>query len=99
MLLKRYACVRQQDITDCGAACLGTVARQHGLKIPIIKIREIAGTDQMGTNLVGMIKAAETLGLAAKGLRGERQHLDLPLPMPCIAHVTKDNLQHYVVIH
>ena len=55
----RYVCVRQHDITDCGAASLATVARQHKLKISISEIRSAAGTDKLGTNAFGMVKAAE----------------------------------------
>jgi len=43
---KKYHCIKQHDITDCGAACITIVARQYGLKIPITKIREVAGTDK-----------------------------------------------------
>lgn len=62
-----YICIKQHDITDCGAACLATISMQHGLKIGITKIREIAGTDKTGTNVYGIIKAAEQLGFSAKG--------------------------------
>jgi len=31
---------------------LGTASKQHGLKIPIAQIREIAGTDKQGTSAV-----------------------------------------------
>ena len=55
----RYYCVKQHDITDCGAACLATICKQNGYKIGITKIREIAGTDKQGTNVYGLIKAAE----------------------------------------
>lgn len=57
----RFYCIKQHDITDCGAACLATVSKQYELKMPISKIREIAGTDKQGTNVSGMIKAAEKL--------------------------------------
>jgi ATP-binding cassette subfamily B protein len=43
---KKYHCVKQYDITDCGAACLATISKQYGLKILITKIREVAGTDK-----------------------------------------------------
>ena len=52
--MKHY-CIKQHDITDCGAACLATVSKQYGLKMPISKIREVAGTDKQGTNAAGMI--------------------------------------------
>ena len=98
-LFRKYHCVKQHDITDCGAACIATISRQHGLKIPITKIREVAGTDRKGTNAFGLIKAAKELGFSAKGVKGEPQHLTDQLPLPCIAHVIKGNLLHYVVIH
>lgn len=44
----KYYCVKQHDITDCGAACLATICKQNGYKIGITKIREVAGTDQQG---------------------------------------------------
>ena len=45
----KYTCIKQHDITDCAAASLATISRQYGLKLPISRIREIAGTDKMGT--------------------------------------------------
>ncbi|MDR1156870.1 MAG: peptidase domain-containing ABC transporter [Oscillospiraceae bacterium] len=98
--MPRYTCIKQYDITDCGAACLATIAKQHGLKIPITRIREVAGTDKRGTNVYGMVKAAERLGFSAKGVKGDREAFFSPFPLPCIAHVIVDGaLLHYVVIH
>jgi ATP-binding cassette subfamily B protein len=98
--MSKYYTVKQHDITDCGAACLATISRQHGLKIPITKIREIAGTDKQGTNAYGLIKAAESLGFTAKGVKGDQEAFFSEFPLPCIAHVIVDEaLLHYVVIH
>ena len=66
---KRYICIKQHDIKDCGAACLATISKQYGLKIPISKIREVAGTDKQGTSAFGIIKATEQLGFTAKGVK------------------------------
>jgi len=49
-VLKKYYCVKQHDITDCGAACLATISKQYGFRTSITKIREVAGTDKQGTN-------------------------------------------------
>ncbi|MED0686220.1 cysteine peptidase family C39 domain-containing protein [Anoxybacillus ayderensis] len=59
--------MKQHDMKDCGSACLATVCKQYGLKVLISKIREVAGTDKQGTNLYGLIKAAEQFGFTAKG--------------------------------
>lgn len=98
--MKRYHCIKQYDITDCGAACLATICKQYGLKIPITKIREVAGTDTQGTNGYGVIKAAEQLGFSAKGVRGNKEAFFSEFPLPAIAHIVVDGtLLHYVVIH
>jgi ATP-binding cassette subfamily B protein len=68
-IFKRYICIKQHDMKDCGCACLATISKQYGLKIPISKIREIAGTDKQGTSAYGIIKAAEQLGFTAKGVK------------------------------
>lgn len=96
----KYYCIKQHDITDCGAACLATICKQNGYKIGITRIREVAGTDKQGTNVYGIIKAAETLGFSAKGVKGDKEAFFSEFPLPCIAHVIIDgNLLHYVVIH
>ncbi len=97
--MKHY-CIKQHDITDCGAACLATVSKQYGLKMPISKIREVAGTDKQGTNAAEMIKAAEKLGFTAKAVKVDRNAFFSEFPLPAIAHVIVDGaLLHYVVIH
>lgn len=70
----KYYCIKQHDITDCGAACFATICRQNGYKIGISKIREVAGTDKQGTNAYGVIKAAEQLGFSAKGVKEIKKH-------------------------
>uniref|UniRef100_UPI004055EAA2 peptidase domain-containing ABC transporter n=1 Tax=Acetatifactor sp. TaxID=1872090 RepID=UPI004055EAA2 len=96
----KYYCVKQHDMTDCGAACLATISKQNGYKISISKIREIAGTDKQGTNAYGVIQAAERLGFSAKGVKGNVEAFFSEFPLPCIAHVIVDGaLMHYVVIH
>lgn len=96
----KYYCVKQHDITDCGAACLATISKQYGLNLSISKIREVAGTDKQGTNAYGMIKAAEQLGFSAKGVKGDQNAFFSEFPLPAIAHVVVDgSLLHYVVVH
>jgi len=91
--------IKQRDITDCGAACLASVAEHYRLKIPVSRIRQIAGTDKRGTNVLGLVQAAEQLGFQAKGVKGGIDNLP-KIPLPAIAHVVlKNGLQHYVVIY
>lgn len=99
-MFKKFYSIKQQDMKDCGAACLATITQQYGLKYPISKIREVAGTDNQGTNAYGVIKAAEKLGFTAKGVKGNQEAFFEEFPLPAIAHVVIDQtLLHYVVIH
>lgn len=91
--------IKQHDITDCGAACLASISAHYGLKLPIARIRQYASTDKKGTNVLGMIEAAQKLGFQAKGVRGTFESLS-KIPKPAIAHIiVKEVLHHYVVIY
>ncbi|WP_229215899.1 peptidase domain-containing ABC transporter [Dyadobacter frigoris] len=91
--------LRQHDITDCGAACLASIAAHYKLLLPIARIRQYAGTDQKGTNMLGLIEAAQKLGFQAKGVKGTVESLP-KIPLPAVAHViVKGGLQHYVVLY
>ncbi|MBN2981906.1 MULTISPECIES: peptidase domain-containing ABC transporter [Cohnella] len=97
---KKYTVIKQNDIKDCGVACIAVVTKQYGRQIHLSRIREIAGTDLQGTNALGLIKAAEKLGFTAKGVKGDKEAFFSDFPLPAIAHVVIDqSLLHYVVIH
>ena len=97
--MRKSSRVKQQDITDCGAACIASVAAHYQLKLPVSRIRQYAGTDKRGTNVLGMIEAAEKLGFQAKGAKGPIESL-AKIPLPAIAHViVKNGLHHFVVIY
>jgi ABC-type bacteriocin transporter len=98
-MMKKKVIVKQRDVTDCGAACLASVAAHYGLKISVAKIRQLASTDKKGTNVLGMIQAAGKLGFQARGVKGTAEGL-AKIPLPAIAHVVvHDVLQHFVVIY
>jgi ABC-type bacteriocin/lantibiotic exporter with double-glycine peptidase domain len=90
--------IRQHDQADCGAACLVSVAACHGLHLPLSKVREMASTDKTGTNVMGIIEAAEKMGLIARGVKGPFDALH-GAPTPSIAHVVlRNQICHFVVL-
>ena len=97
--MSRAVKIKQRDITDCGAACLASVAAHYRLRLPVSRIRQYAGTDKRGTNVLGLIEAAERLGFQAKGAKGPLESLS-KIPLPAIVHViVKNGLHHFVVIY
>ncbi|MEN0053005.1 MAG: peptidase domain-containing ABC transporter [Mucilaginibacter sp.] len=91
--------IKQRDITDCGAACLASISSHYKLDLAVARIRQLAGTDKKGTNVLGMVEAAQKLGFEAKGVKGPFESL-FKIPKPAVAHlVVKEILHHYVVIY
>jgi ATP-binding cassette subfamily B protein len=81
----------------CGLACLCTISRYYGAEFSQEKLRDISGTSQSGTTLLGLIQAAQKIGYEAKGFEAELKHL-AELEGPAILHVVQDqNREHYLV--
>lgn len=95
----QYYNINQQDESDCGAACIATIAKFYGKRISIPKIRNFAGTDSKGTSAKGIIKAANSIGLSCKTLFTKTKELKNDLPFPIIVHLNKNGLEHYVVVY
>ena len=90
--------IKQYDLSDCGAAALASIAAHYQLYVPLARIRQLAGTDRKGTNLYGLINAAEKLGFTAKGVRVAEENLN-KVPLPAVGHIVlKNGLHHYVVV-
>ncbi|SMO62332.1 peptidase domain-containing ABC transporter [Solitalea koreensis] len=91
--------IKQHDVTDCGAACLASIAAHYGLHLPIACIRQLASTDKKGTNVLGLIEAATKIGFACKAVKGPVESLN-KIPLPAIAHVIlNETLAHYLVVY
>lgn len=91
--------IKQHDIKDCGATCLASIGNHFKVNLPLARIRQYANTDKRGTNVLGIIEAAEKMGFTAKAVKGGIDSLD-KIPLPTIAHiVTKEQLHHYIVIY
>jgi ATP-binding cassette subfamily B protein len=96
---RRYPCVRQSDQNDCGPAALATISRYFRQPIDLQKLRSVAGTDRAGTNLIGLMQAAERIGLQARAVRGPYEALG-SISLPVIAHVQNERgLGHFVVVY
>lgn len=90
--------IKQHDHKDCGAACLASVGNHYQVNVPLARIRQYANTDKRGTNVLGLIEAAEKMGFSAKGVKGAIDALD-KIPLPAIAHLIVKELHHYVVLY
>lgn len=91
--------VNQRDMTDCGAACLVSIAAYYNLKIPVSRVRQFAGTDRQGTTVLGLVEAAEKLNFQVKTGKGNIGTLS-KIPLPAIVHFKlADGLTHFVAVY
>lgn len=95
--LKRSVCL-QQDSSDCGAACLLSIITFFGGESSIDTIRELSGTNEQGSTMLGLYDAARVLGLNAVSYKANIEYLK-NISAPHIVHITTTKgLLHYVVI-
>jgi len=93
--LKRFRYFAQIDATDCGPAALRMVAMHHGKHFSLENLRERSEKGKLGVNLLGISKAAESIGLRSLGARLSFEEL-CKANLPAIVHW---NQNHFVVLY
>ena len=86
----------QQDAMDCGPSCLAMIVKYYGKDVSIEQLRKICSLGKDGVSLLGISKAAETIGFKTIGGRVSFDTLAFEVPLPCIVHW---NQNHFVVVY
>ena len=81
---------------DCGPSCLAMIAKHYGLQPNIEKIRRSCALNKEGVSLLGISKAAESIGFKTIGGRLTFNTLAKEVPHLCIVHW---NQNHFVVVY
>jgi ATP-binding cassette, subfamily C, bacterial len=94
----KYPVVRQYSEEDCGAASLATIAKYYKRFLTLNHVREIVGTGQLGTTMLGLRRGAESLGFNAQSVKTSPEILDRlsEAPLPAIIHWKG---HHWVVLY
>jgi ATP-binding cassette subfamily B protein len=83
---RRVPVMRQMEVADCGAVCLGMVLAYHGKYVPLDELREMTGTSgRNGVDALAIVRAARTYGLQARGVAADVDALE-DLPRGSILH-------------
>ncbi len=97
--------VEQHDEKDCGAACLSMISCAYGLKLPLVKCRNILKIDNDGSSLYALIRGASEIGIDAEALEGNYEELcneikEKNIRFPFVARIiTPELFEHYIVVY
>lgn len=80
----------------CGAACLAMIVSHYGKKANINHLESLCSLDKGGVSLLGISRAAESIGFKTLGGRLSFDTLAREVPFPCIVHW---NQNHFVVVY
>ncbi|PDP61292.1 peptidase domain-containing ABC transporter [Prevotella intermedia] len=86
----------QQDAMDCGPSCLAMIAKHYGLQPNVEEIRRTCALSKEGVSLLGISKAAESIGFKTIGGRLSFNTLAKEVTYPCIIHWDQN---HFVVVY
>jgi len=90
--------VLQRGFSDCGPACLASVAAYYGLFVSLAEIQKNTVVNRNGTTINELILSAKKLGFIAKGVKGNIESIKL-IPKPFIAHLKlRNSIFHFVSI-
>ena len=99
IIVKKYNCVMQDEIKDCGAASLLTIIETYGGNVSMEYLRMLTNTTKSGTNAYYLLEASKSIGFDVRAVEGSIELLNKK-DLPCIAHVIIDKkYKHFVVIH
>lgn len=92
MKFKHY---RQLDTMDCGPTCLRMIAKYYGREYSLEHLRGLSFITREGASLLGLSRAAESLGFRAVNVSMGFEQLDEDAPLPCILFWSDE---HFVVL-
>jgi ATP-binding cassette, subfamily C, bacterial len=94
----KYPFIQQHGETDCGAACLASIAKHYKLSLSLKQIREKVGGGQTGANLWALQQGSSQLGFNSRPVKASPDILNRihEAPLPAIIHWQGN---HWVVLY
>lgn len=96
MFRTRFPHYHQLDKMDCGPSCLKMIAKHYGRDYSTQFLREACYIDRQGVSLLGIIDAAEKIGMQTMPVKSTYELLSQDAPLPAIAHWQQN---HFIVIY
>lgn len=95
-LLKKFPHCHQNEMMDCGPACLQMIAKFYGHHYSLQTLRQKCFITREGVSMLGLSDAAESIGFRTNGLKLTLEQLAEEALLPCVLHW---NQNHFVVCY
>ncbi len=90
----RLPCILQDEVAECGHACIAMISQFFGHQLDLAGLRKIAKPSLKGVNLRDMMELFDHLGFESRALRVALEELYF-VKSPAILHW---NMNHFVVL-
>ena len=97
--MKKKFIVIQDGLKDCGCACLLSIIRYYGGNVPMDMLLDLTNTTIDGTNFYEISKAANEIGLSAKGYKLISIEKIKETKCPFICQTIINNYKHFIVVY
>jgi ATP-binding cassette subfamily B protein RaxB len=97
--------ILQDEIADCGYACVAMISHYFGHRIDLYTIKKVGNLSNQGVTLLELYQLLDNLGFRNRAIRVSFSELKL-VKMPAIIHwdmnhfvVLKNVTRHHIIIH
>ena len=94
--MERFPLYNQNEVMDCGPACLRMVSKYYGHHYSLQTLRQECFITREGVSLLGISDAAESIGFRTCGVKITGEQLVNEAMLPCILYW---NNSHFVVCY
>lgn len=90
-----FKIIKQQDITQCGVACLAMLCHYYGIKLALSQISQYCYATTEGVSLLSLTTSANKIGFNTSAYRLTLDSL-ISIQKPCILHWSQN---HFVILY
>lgn len=95
----RYPIYLQESIYDCGPTCIKMILKMNHQSVQLKQLKKLCKASSKGVSVYGMMQCLSECNVKARAMQGTLEQLCEEEHLPCILHLNKDGLLHYVVLY
>lgn len=95
----KYPIYLQENINDCGPTCIKMILKFYQQNIQLKELKKLTKVSTNGVSIYGLLQCLKQCNVDAKAMQGTIEQLIELNSFPCIIHINKNGLLHYIVLY